>query len=96
MHEAGAPVPDWDLAACSNSGKVWPVLPELDDPPWHWCHLQLLLALALRDMSDGPLFHLENGLFLTRVHFVTEVRSLLQAVGVDSGSGSGSGSGNLI
>ena len=45
--------------------------------------------LALREPSPGPLFHFQNGSYLTRARFVTEVRQLLSTTGLLASAYSG-------
>ena len=52
-----------------------------DQPPL--CPVTAILSyLVERKLADGPLFICENGHFLTRAHFVQEVKRALEAAGV--------------
>ena len=48
------------------------------------CPVSALLSyLVARGTAPGPLFVWDNGLFLTRAHFVTEMERVLELLGVD-------------
>ncbi len=56
----------------------------LDKTGQQLCPLTAILPnVAARGTQDGPLFHFQDGSFLTRDRFVVEVRRLLSAAGVD-------------
>ena len=49
------------------------------------CPVSALLSyLVVRGLAPGPLFTWDNGKFLTRAHFVEEVKKVLQLVGADA------------
>lgn len=59
------------------------VLGRTDQPPL--CPVSAILSyLVVRGKTAGPLFVCENGHFLTRAHFVLEVRKALELAGVNT------------
>ena len=49
------------------------------------CPVSALLSyLVVRGMAPGPLFIWDNGHFLTRAHFVAEVKKALELAGADA------------
>ena len=59
------------------------VLGRTNKPPL--CPVSSLLSyLVARGMASGPLFIWDNGHFLTRAHFVTEVKRALELAGVEA------------
>ena len=54
------------------------------------CPVAAILAyLAVRKNIQGPLFRFQNGSALTKDHFITVVREVLQTMGIDATSYSG-------
>lgn len=54
------------------------------------CPVSALLAyLAIRGGEPGPLFKMENGRFLTKEQFISQVRSALTVLGYDSATYAG-------
>ena len=54
------------------------------------CPVAAILAyLALRGNIQGPLFRFQNGSALTKDHFITAVREVLQTTGIEANSYSG-------
>ena len=64
------------------------VLGKTNKPPL--CPVSSLLSyLVARGMAPGPLFIWDNGHFLTRAHFVTEVKRALELAGVEASNFNG-------